>query len=121
MTFSMSLPWPPSELSPNRRMHWAKLAKAKKGYRASCCGWTHSRLPRCFRLVSGQFDLSLRFRPPNRRSYDRDNLLARMKAGIDGMCDALGIDDKRFQRVTVEVGEPVKGGAVEVTITEGRP
>lgn len=117
----LRLPWPPAQLSPNRRLHWASVARAKKQYRQSCWATVASLLAENRRVPSGGLALSLRFLPPNRRSYDRDNLLARMKAGIDGMCDALGIDDRRFQRVTVEVGEPVKGGAVEVTITEGRP
>ena len=30
------LGWPPSDLSPNKRLHWAKLATAKKQYRQTC-------------------------------------------------------------------------------------
>ena len=30
------LGWPPSDLSPNKRLHWAKLATAKKQYRKDC-------------------------------------------------------------------------------------
>ena len=30
------LPWPPSELSPNGRLHWAKAYKHKKAYRQAC-------------------------------------------------------------------------------------
>ena len=30
------LGWPPSDLSPNKRLHWAKLAAAKKQYRQKC-------------------------------------------------------------------------------------
>ena len=30
---TLTLPWPPKELSPNARQHWTKLAKAKKAYR----------------------------------------------------------------------------------------
>ena len=39
------------------------------------------------------------FIPPDKRSYDRDNLVARMKSGIDGLADALRINDKRFNTV----------------------
>lgn len=31
-------PWPPKELSPNARVHWRALAKAKREYREAC-GW----------------------------------------------------------------------------------
>ena len=32
-------PWPPRELSPNARVHWRTLAKAKREYKEEC-GWT---------------------------------------------------------------------------------
>ncbi|KKL89685.1 hypothetical protein LCGC14_1912180 [marine sediment metagenome] len=31
-------PWPPSALSPNARVHWRTLAKAKRSYK-DACGW----------------------------------------------------------------------------------
>ena len=119
---TITLPWPPSELSPNKRLHWARLAKAKARYREACRIETlhclAGRLPR----LADRLAVLLEFMPPDRRSYDRDNLTARMKAGLDGMCDALGIDDKRIKRQTTEVVEsvvPAKGAAcVRVTIDE---
>ena len=54
---------------------------------------------------------------PTRRDYDSDNLLSRMKAGVDGMCDALGFNDKRFRYSAQTFGPVVKGGAVRVRIT----
>lgn len=119
---AIRLPWPPSALSPNRRLHWARLAKAKAAYRAACCLVTTQAT--VLRKIDSQRDLLpagglalvVEFCPPDRRSYDRDNLAARMKAGWDGMCDALGIDDRRFSTLTVKVGPPTKGGAVNVGI-----
>ncbi len=55
------------------------------------------------------------FCPPNRRAYDDDNLVARFKAGRDGIADGLGIDDMNFL-TTVNIGDPVPGGAVRVHI-----
>ncbi len=57
------------------------------------------------------------FCPPNRRSYDDDNLLTRFKAGRDGIADGLGIDDRNFV-TTINIGEPVPGGAVRVHIRD---
>lgn len=113
------LPWPPKELSPNARQHWAKHAKEKKLYRLLCY---RSTLPHRLQkpdYVTGDASLRLEvtFYKPNRRSMDRDNLLARMKAGIDGVCDALGIDDKRFATVVVKVSDEV-GGYVVLEVTE---
>ena len=61
--------------------------------------------------------LKLTFVPPDRRSYDRDNLMARMKSGIDGMCDAIKIDDKVFHTVISTVAADDIGGFVKVNIT----
>ena len=38
------LGWPPSDLSPNKRLHWAKLAAAKKQYRKDCCSVSKEQL-----------------------------------------------------------------------------
>lgn len=108
------LPWPPSELSPNKRQHWAQLAKAKKLYRAACA--TQARLQGIDRMASERLHLSLTFYPPTRRAYDLDNLLARCKAGLDGLADVVGVDDSRWSLSIQKAGEV--GGYVEVTITE---
>jgi crossover junction endodeoxyribonuclease RusA len=39
-----------------------------------------------------------------------------MKAGMDGLADALGIDDSHFIP-TYHMGDPVKGGRVTIQIT----
>jgi hypothetical protein len=45
------------------------------------------------------------------------NMPATMKAQIDGIADAMGVDDRRFRCVWPEVfGARVKGGAVLVTV-----
>jgi len=62
-------------------------------------------------------EIVLIYHPPNRHHYDADNLLARSKSQIDGIADALGVDDNTFT-FTFSVGEPVKGGLVKVTIKE---
>lgn len=67
------------------------------------------------KLPEGMLRLSITFYRPNRRSYDRDNLLARMKSGLDGMCDALKINDKRFAVLVIRVADEVRN-EVEVEI-----
>lgn len=99
-----SLPWPPAALSPNTRQHWSKLSKAKRIYRRACWAATIEQRVHLRGVAGGPLALSLQFGPPNARRHDRDNLLARMKAGIDGVCDALGIDDRWFAAVTVQAG-----------------
>ena len=41
MTTTILLPWPPTELWPNRRFHWRKKAAVAKGYRRDCAWLTH--------------------------------------------------------------------------------
>lgn len=114
-----TLPWPQSKLSPNARVHWSTLAKAKKEYRSACWltaldqqrGWRPE-------LPEGPLLVELEFVPPQRRSYDRDNLISRMKAGLDGLCDALKVDDKRFTTLTARVNAEQIGGFVRVRISK---
>jgi crossover junction endodeoxyribonuclease RusA len=61
--------------------------------------------------------MTVTFHPPDNRRRDRTNMEASMKAGFDGMADAMGVDDNRFAP-TYRKGEIVKGGKVVVTIQE---
>lgn len=119
----IKLPWPPTVLSPNTRSHWTEIATAKKKYRADCQLSTRAQLEvKCNSVLpySGDLDLVLEFHPPSARKYDRDNLLARLKAGLDGMCDALSIDDARFEPITVSLQKkPCRRGFVNVKISPG--
>ena len=80
------LGWPPTDLSPNARKHWAVVAKAKKQYRKDCFSVSKEQLKKyrgVYENIPERLVLEMTFIPPDRRSYDRDNLVARMKAGID--------------------------------------
>ena len=118
----ITLPWPSSKLSPNVRLHWAALAAAKKAYRRECCFATlEQRAYGAGELIrnTDALRLEVTFYRPQNRNFDRDNLLARMKSGIDGLCDAFEIDDKRFVSVTVRVAdEIVQDGKVVLKIQQ---
>lgn len=107
---SFSLPWPPSTLSPNKRQHWGRLAGAKKKYRSACA--IAAMEQKVAKPAYRDIDVRLVFVAPDRRTRDRDNLVASMKSGLDGVCDALGIDDKRFARVSAEMAEHSGGEAM---------
>ena len=108
------MPWPPTTLSPNARVHWSKLAKAKKEYRLACAWTAISQGAR--RIDAKGLHVSLTFHPPSRRAIDLDNCLARFKAGIDGLVDVLQVDDSRW-KLTIEKADQV-GGFVEVKILD---
>lgn len=111
---SITLPWPPRELSPNfrtRRASW--LARLRKEYRRKCANILWDR------GVQPVRDPTLReviFHPPNKRARDLDNLIASTKALRDGLEDAMGVDDVNFNETPHRIGTPVKGGAVVVMI-----
>ena len=61
------------------------------------------------------------FIPPDKRNYDRDNLVARMKSGIDGLADAMRINDKRFNTVISTMDQNYLGGFVRIRILKETP
>lgn len=116
----IDLPWPPKELSPNARVHRMEKARVARQYRQDCA-WTTVEaaggIHRCPRLTGSDLELIAEFRMPDKRWSDADNLLAMIKSGIDGVCDATGINDRAFHRVIVE-RVAGGGGIVRLTIRE---
>lgn len=104
------LPWPPATLSPNSRRHWAQLAKAKKAYRSACHYQAVAQGAKS--IDAPALHVSLKFFPPDRRQYDLDNLLARMKSGLDGIAEVVGVDDRHWS-LSIERSDDI-GGFVEV-------
>ncbi len=113
---TIELPWPPKALSPNARVHWAQLARARKQYRmlAFVLACKAGVLGGQVKGV-GRLKVALTFYPPVMRHRDKDNLLASMKAALDGLADALLVDDRQFDP-EVSIAECVKGGAVKVEL-----
>ncbi len=112
----VQLPWPEKVLSPNARCHWAvkaaAVSRARKAARLLTLQQTGRR-----KVAWGRAHLTWEFCPPSRRRFDVDNLVGQHKAANDGIADALGLDDSTFIS-TYRMAEPVKGGAVIVTIKE---
>lgn len=116
LTFCFELPWPASDLSPNARQHWSALARAKKAYRARCRAIGEAAGVGVLAGRESAVAVHLAFFPPDRRGRDLDNLLASMKSGLDGLADAMGVDDRRW-RISLEKSDtPVKGGLVAVSL-----
>jgi crossover junction endodeoxyribonuclease RusA len=112
MTYT--LPWPPPVLSPNRRVHWATLARAKRIYRTA---WAYeAMLQGAMKMDAEALHLTITFYAPTRRAYDLDNALARIKNGLDGLADVLGVDDSRWS-LTIRKGDTT-GSFVRVEVSE---
>ena len=67
------------------------------------------------RMDCAKLHLSIEFVPPNRRGFDLDNLLSRLKSGLDGLSDVLGVNDRNWS-LTITRSDTV-GGMVKVTIS----
>ena len=111
---NLIMPWPPASLSPNTRSHWAVLAKAKKKYRSECA--LQSKAQGARQMDADRLEVSFVFYPPTKRRIDLDNCISRMKSGIDGIVDVLGVDDSRW-KMSFEMAEST-GGIVRVNIKE---
>jgi crossover junction endodeoxyribonuclease RusA len=111
----ITLPWPPSILSPNTRVHWAPRAKAVASYRNEC-GW-RARAQGVYPVEVGPVRMTITFHPPDARRRDRDNMIASCKAMMDGLADAMILDD-RFFIPTYQVGDIITGGGVTVDLPD---
>ena len=112
---TIELPWPDARLSPNGRYHWSKVAQAKKAAKRTA----HYAVleAKIGKIETDRVVIRYSFHPPDRRLYDLDNLVARMKAAADGIANALNVNDRIFRPVINPLREVVKGGKVVVELT----
>jgi len=111
---TVTLGWPSRALSPNARTHWGTLARAKKAARIEgFYAATSGLLPDDVASIS----IQVTFIPPNTRRIDLDNCIASIKPHLDGISDAIGIDDSRWIWAAPVIAKPEKPGSVVVTLT----
>lgn len=120
---SVSLPFPPSGLMPNRAngKHWSSTRALKDKYFNDAYTLTFHAVNRhvgAWYPLDGHIPLSITFVMPDNRDRDLDNLLASIKSGIDGIATALTVNDKAFSPITIKRGDVVKHGAVLVEVGE---
>jgi len=114
MTFD--LPFPPSSLSGHNNGAWYNRDKIVATYRAEAFHLTRSAKAKQGYTVPAEGDIAINFLfiPPDNRS-DRTNFAGRLKAQIDGIAEALGVNDKRFLP-SYQFAAPGKPGRVVVTL-----
>lgn len=110
----ITFPWYPKQLSPNANVHHFEKAKYKKIYKSECYYHTKAEMPK-YPVKTDYTILKITFYKPNNRHMDLDNMLASIKSGIDGMSDALQINDKQFTQITVIKSDKI-GGYIEVEV-----
>lgn len=109
---SLHLPWPPAALGPNARVHWAQRARYAKKVRRDTCMVTRSAMTAAgvlqYQWKAKPVQVDLTFVSKGRK-MDIDNAIARNKALLDGIADALGVNDSRFQ-LTAKYGSADRVG-----------
>jgi crossover junction endodeoxyribonuclease RusA len=113
---TVTFPWPHKDLWPNRGAHWAVLARHRK--KARFAGfWLSIKAGVNSLRGSERIEVSVMFVPPDGIRRDTDGMISSIKGHLDGISDAIGIDDSRWIWAAPVMAKPEKPGRVVVTLT----
>ena len=112
MMNEITLPWPPTELSPNQRTHWAIKSRAAKAYKQAC--HLTAKQQGLTRIDEPRLHATITFYPPSKRRIDLDNCVARIKHLIDAVAEITGVDDSKWTMSFSFAGEV--GGMVKIRL-----
>lgn len=114
----VELPFPDRRLNPNssKGKHWAATVALRKAARVDAALLTKAAGASGIFTPGQELALVITFIQPDRRARDRDNLLAACKPMLDGVADALGVNDSQFEPMTIRREYGKKPGAVVVEI-----
>jgi crossover junction endodeoxyribonuclease RusA len=109
------LPYPHKSLWPNGRSHWAEKAREVKKHRK----WAYLAAREAkISIGNGPVPVHIVVQPKARGpAPDRDNAVSACKAYIDGIAEALGVNDRHFAAPTVTISEK-RLGRFEISIGE---
>lgn len=113
------LSFPNARLNPNQSkgVHWAATSTLrKKAHRDAYYAATAALSSARWKPAQGDVAVTITFIQPDRRRRDRDNLLAALKWGLDGVAEAIGVDDSRFEPLTIRREFGSKPGSVRIEI-----
>ena len=113
------LPWPPRALHPNSRTHWAEKAKHAKKVRKDAFLLAKSQCWDKVEWPEGRLHVWIDGYAKDRRGRDHDGFLSSLKSTLDGIADAMGVDDKRFVPHPWIKDEVRKPGEVRIRVTAG--
>ena len=113
--YHLKLPWPPTNNTLFSVVNGRKI-KSKKGR-----AFTEAVINQITKAnqqfnLSGKLKIKIVANPPDLRKRDLDNLL---KAPLDALTQSGVIaDDSMFRSMSIDFGEKVKGGSLDITIWE---
>ncbi|WP_297479348.1 hypothetical protein [Ferrovum sp.] len=99
---TITLPLPNADLNPNRAhgRHWGATRKLKD--EAKRTAYYLTKALKIGPVKGALFPLALTFAMEGYRKRDADNLLASAKSALDGVAEALEINDHSFEPVTIK-------------------
>lgn len=105
------LPWPHEYLWPNKRpLNKMAIARQTAKHREWARIATLEVKPKCFKHNGEPIPVTIYIYAKPRGPYpDTDNCIAAMKASLDGIADALGVNDRAFCAPAVIYAEPREG------------
>ncbi|UNH25063.1 RusA family crossover junction endodeoxyribonuclease [Moellerella wisconsensis] len=113
--YHLKLPWPPTNNTLFSVVNGRKI-KSKKGR-----AFTEAVINQITKAnqqfnLSGKLKIKIVANPPDLRKRDLDNLL---KAPLDALTQSGVIaDDSMFRSMSIDFGEKVQGGSLDITIWE---
>lgn len=118
MSITIALPFPDKNLMPNaaRRLHWHTRAGYAQTARMIGKVETLNQARDAEFCKADALAVEIEFCEPNKAKRDLDGMLSAIKPTLDGMADALEVDDKQFNPITLRRGERCKGGKVIVSV-----
>jgi crossover junction endodeoxyribonuclease RusA len=119
MKTEVIVPWPDRCLHPNARVHWSKRAKAAKSAREQANLLAKEAGLHRIEWPDGHLHVWIHGWPRDRRRRDCDGLLSSLKPVLDGIADAIGIDDQRFVPHPFISDETRKPPMVRIRISGG--
>lgn len=115
----IELKFPDSELFPNRAKgrHWAATYEHKTRERHEAYILTKQAKNKAkWEWNQKPLEIHLTFEMPDKRHRDIDNCLAASKSALDGVAEALGVDDKFFNPICIFREQGEKPGKLIVEI-----
>lgn len=120
MNTTIVLPWPDAALFPNRSngKHWSTRQPAKEAARVSAFVQAMGHDAGDPKVDHG---VTIIVAPPDNRKRDVDGIVAALKPSLDGIAEALKIDDYHFNPIEIRLVDRVEHGSVTIVIDDGIP
>ncbi len=115
------VPWPHPYLSPNSRINWRLKAEVISRARMQAYGLTRSIISQKEHFsanpANGRINVKFITHPRDKRARDEDNIIASMKGCLDGIADAMKVNDAFFHFKEIDVSYTKRPPEIEVWLT----